>query len=124
MTVATRADAPHFEVDAYSFHPLAVPSRGSKELAIWALSAGPGAFSPAHHHDREVVFVVNSGRMAATIGGADVAAGPGDAIIVPAQATFELRNASDTEPASLTVTTTVGMQATMGGNTFPPPWSV
>ena len=57
-------------------------------------------------------------------GAETVGAGPGDAIIIPAQELFELSNASDSEPASLIVTTTVGMQATMDGNTFPPPWSL
>jgi mannose-6-phosphate isomerase-like protein (cupin superfamily) len=124
MTVSTRADAPQFDVDDYSFHPLAVPSRGSKELAIWHLDAAAGAFSPAHHHDREVIFVIRTGRMAANVGGQDVEAGPGDAIIVPADTTFALRNASADEPATLTVVTTAGMRATMDGNTFSPPWSL
>ena len=124
MSLATHADAPEFTVGDYTFHPLAVPSRGSKEIASWALQAAPGASSPEHHHSHEVIFVVNSGRMTARIGADTVEAGPGDAIIVPAHELFELRNASASDPASLTVTTTVGMQATMDGNTFPPPWSV
>jgi mannose-6-phosphate isomerase-like protein (cupin superfamily) len=123
MTVSTQAEATRFEVDAYAFYPLAVPSRGSKELAIWHLDAAGGAVSPPHHHDREVIFVVKTGRMAATIGGLQVEAGPGDALIVPANTTFDLRNASADEPATLTVVATAGMQATMDGNTFQPPWT-
>lgn len=124
MTLSTHADAPRFDVDAYAFYPLAVPSRGSTELAVWTVNAGPGASSAPHHHDREVVFTIVTGRMAARVGGIDVEAGPGDAIIVPANAMFELRNASTDLPASMTVITTAGMQATMGGNTFNPPWTL
>ncbi|TCO53427.1 cupin domain-containing protein [Actinocrispum wychmicini] len=124
MSLSTRADAPRFESDAYTFYPLAVPSRGSKELAIWHLDAGAGATSPPHQHDREVVFVVKTGRMAATIGEEELAAGPGDAFIVPSHTMFALRNASAVEPATLTVITTVGMRAIMDGNSFPPPWSL
>jgi mannose-6-phosphate isomerase-like protein (cupin superfamily) len=124
MALSTHADAKKFDVDKYSFYPLAVPSRGSKELAVWHLDAGAGATSPAHHHDREVVFVVKTGRMAANVGGEDVEAGPGDAIIVPGNTSFALRNASADEPATLTVVTTAGMRAVMDGNAFPPPWSL
>jgi mannose-6-phosphate isomerase-like protein (cupin superfamily) len=124
MTVSTRSDAQRFDVDEYAFYPLAVPSRGSKELAVWTVDANAGAVSPAHHHDREVVFAITSGRMAAKVGELDVEAGPGDAIIVPANTTFELRNASADTPASMTVIATAGMQATMGGNTFSPPWTL
>ena len=42
MALSTHADAKKFDVDKYSFFPLAVPSRGSKELAIWHLDAGAG----------------------------------------------------------------------------------
>lgn len=124
MTVATRADAPRFEVDAYEFRPLAVPSRGSKELAVWAIDAGPGADGVPHQHDREAVFVVNTGRMAGEIAGVSFEAGPGDAIIVPANVTFALRNASAEEPASLTVTAPIGMQAILDGKTFSAPWTL
>lgn len=124
MALATVADAQQFEVDLYTFHPLAVPSRGTKEIAIWHVNAAPGATSPAHHHDREVIFVVKTGTMAATVGGEDVTAGPGDAIIVPGETTFQLRNASAEEPATVTVVSTAGMQATFDGQTFPPPWTV
>ncbi|MCE7012116.1 cupin domain-containing protein [Kibdelosporangium philippinense] len=124
MTVATRAEAPHFEVEGYEFHPLAVPSRGSKELAVWSISAAPGASSTPHQHDREVVFIVTTGQMTGSIGGETFQADPGDAIIVPAHTDFTLGNASPTEPASLTVSTTAGMQAIVEGNSLQPPWSM
>ncbi|GAB3884076.1 cupin domain-containing protein [Kibdelosporangium lantanae] len=124
MALTTIADAASYDVDGYTFRPLAVPSRGTKELAIWHLEAHPGASSTPHHHDREVIFVVKTGAMAGTVGDQDVHAGPGDAIIVPGETMFSLRNASTTEPATLTVVATVGMQAILDGNVITPPWTV
>jgi mannose-6-phosphate isomerase-like protein (cupin superfamily) len=123
VTIATHAEAPRFESGAFEFFPLAVPSRGSKELAVWCVNAGPGAASPPHQHDREVIFVVRSGRLTATIGELEAEAGPGDALIVPPATDFALRNLI-TEPASATVATTAGMQAIIGSDKFPPPWSI
>lgn len=121
MTVSTRSDAPRFDVEGYSFFPLAVPSRGSKELAVWSIEVAPGAASPPHQHDREVIFVVATGRMIATIDGVEGEAGPGDAVIVPAHVDFTLNNASTEQPASMTVAATIGMQAIMNGNAIQPP---
>lgn len=123
MPLSTIADAPVFDLNGFTFHPLAVPSRGSAELAIWALNLGPGVQSEAHSMDREEVFIVNSGRISATIAGEELTAEAGDAIIVPPNTVLELRNASADEPARATAVTSVGMLATLGGDTFPPPWA-
>lgn len=123
MTVATRADAATFARDGFTFRPLAVPSRGSRELAVWTLEAAPGAHGAPHTLDREEIFVVESGRIAATVDGEAVALGAGDALVVPAGALFELRAE---EPARLTVCTSAGVQARLasGGAAFPPPWAL
>ncbi|MEY9926481.1 quercetin dioxygenase-like cupin family protein [Catenulispora sp. GP43] len=123
MPLATLADAPRFARDGFTFRPLAVPSRGSAELAVWALELEPGAVSEAHSVDREEVFVVVSGTVAATVAGREATAGPGDAIIVPAHADLRIRNASDQDPARLTVATSVGMRAIVDGAPFTPPWA-
>ncbi|PWI44895.1 cupin domain-containing protein [Streptomyces sp. ICBB 8177] len=123
MPLSTLAGAPVFDRDGFTFRPLAVPSRGSAELALWALDLSPGACSETHHMDREEVFVVVSGSVSATVAGQDVTAGPGDAVIVPANAVLRIRNASAEDPASLTAVTSVGMKATVDGATFLPPWA-
>lgn len=123
MPLSTLAAAPVFDLEGFTFRPLAVPSRGSAELAIWTLDLAPGAQSEPHSMDREEVFVVISGRVSATVDGVSVLAGPGDAIVVPANAELQLGNASSDEPAQATAVTSVGMIATVGGNTFPPPWA-
>lgn len=123
MPVSTLAGAKAFERDGFTFRPLAVPSRGSTELALWALEFAPGAASEVHRMDREEIFVVVSGTVSATIAGEELSAGPGDAIIVPAGAVLQIRNADTGAPASLTAVTSAGMRATVGDATFTPPWS-
>lgn len=123
MPLSTLAAAPVFDVEGFTFRPLAVPSRGSSELAIWALDVAPGARSEPHSMDREEVFVIISGSIAATVDGQEVLAGPGDAIVVPPHAELQLGNASADKPARVTAATSVGMIATLGGNSFPPPWA-
>ncbi|ONI87475.1 cupin [Actinosynnema sp. ALI-1.44] len=122
--LTTRATAQRFDIDGYEVHPVAAPSRGSSELAVWSIRATPGAASVTHQHDREVVFVVSTGRMVAVIGDERFEAGPGDAFIVPPKTDFTLSNASADDPASLTVATTVGMHAFVDGEAFPPPWTL
>lgn len=121
--LSTLADAPRFARDGFTFRPLAVPSRGSTELAVWALDLEPGAASEAHSMDREEVFVVISGEVAATVAGREATAGPGDAIIVPPHAGLRIRNASAENPARLTVATSAGMRAVVDGVPFTPPWA-
>jgi quercetin dioxygenase-like cupin family protein len=123
MPLSTLADAPRFARDGFTFSPLAVPSRGSTELAVWALDLEPGAVSETHSMDREEVFVVVSGAVRATVGDREVHAGPGDAVIVPPHATLRIGNADAAEPARLTAVTSVGMKATVGGAAFAPPWA-
>jgi quercetin dioxygenase-like cupin family protein len=124
MPHATLADAPVFSRDGFTFRPLAVPSRGSSELAVWQLESAPGAASAPHTLDREEVFVVAAGRMRATVGAAEHVLAAGDALIVPAGELFRLSNDDPSAPAQLTVCTRAGIQATIGGETITPPWSL
>lgn len=121
--LAALADAPHFARDGFTFRPLAVPSRGSTELAAWALDMEPGARSETHSMDREEVFIVISGTVTATVAEREVIAGPGDAIIVPPHAALRIGNADAEVPARLTAVTSVGMRALVGGVPFTPPWA-
>lgn len=123
MPHATLADAPTFGRDGFTFRPLAVPSRGSSELAVWALEAAPGAAGEPHSLDREEVFVLLEGAVSATVGDAEHVLAPGDALIVPPGTPLALRNdAAGT--ARLTVCTSAGMQAQIGGDSFAPPWTL
>lgn len=122
MPVNTLAEAKKIEFHGLTAHPMAVPSRGSAELAIWYLEVPPGLRGEEHTVDREEVFVVRSGRMSATIGGDPCEAGPGDVVIVPPGVPFSMLN-DGSEPARLVVCTSVGVRATLNGRTVVPPWS-
>ncbi|HST42713.1 MAG TPA: cupin domain-containing protein [Conexibacter sp.] len=123
MPLATLAEAPTFAREGFTFRPLAVPSRGSTELAVWALEAAPGARSEPHSLDREEVFVLATGALAATVGEERHALAAGDALIVPPGTPLQLRN-DGAETALLTVCTSAGMRAQLNGEAFTPPWAL
>ena len=123
MPLSTASDAPTYDADGFVFRPLAVPSRGSTEIAVWEVTGEPGARSVVHSMDREEVFVVVEGVLGATVAGAELRAGAGDALTVPAGAALQVWNAGDGGPLRLTACTSRGMRATVDGATFAPPWA-
>jgi mannose-6-phosphate isomerase-like protein (cupin superfamily) len=123
MPVASLSEAPEFALGDAVFRSLAVPSRGSTQFAIWALELAPGMTGEAHSLDCEEVLVIHSGRISATVGTQEIQAGPGDAVIVPAQTSFVLRNATSA-PVHATAITSAGFRATLGDKTLNPPWSL
>jgi mannose-6-phosphate isomerase-like protein (cupin superfamily) len=69
------------------------------------------------------VFVVLEGTASVRIASHDSQAGAGDAIVVPADADFELANAG-AGPLRLLCCLPVGGQARLAdGSTFTPPWA-
>jgi mannose-6-phosphate isomerase-like protein (cupin superfamily) len=122
MPVSTLAEAKKIEFHGLTARPIAVPSRGTAELAIWHLAVGPGVSGEEHTVDREEVFVVRSGRLAGTLGGEPCEVGPGDALIVPPGVPFALGN-DGRVPAEVVVCTSAGIRATLNGQTVLPPWS-
>jgi quercetin dioxygenase-like cupin family protein len=122
MPVSRLADANRIEFHGLTARPIAVPSRGSTELAVWHLEVAPGVRGEEHTVDREEVFVVRSGRLSGTLGGEPCAAGPGDALIVPPDVPFLLGN-DGAESARVVVCTSAGVRATLDGRTVVPPWS-
>ncbi len=117
------AEAPAFDRHGFIFRPLAAPSRGSTELAVWTVDIAPGLVSEAHSMDREEVFVVVAGQISATVGGEEIDAVAGDAVIIPANTLLQLRNSCPDSHATITAMTSVGMQARIGDATFSPPWA-
>jgi len=122
MTLSTLSGAPVIENGGFVFRPLAVPSRGSRELAVWSLEVAPGAESDAHTASREEVFLLRSGTIAIEVGDDVHKPSPGDAVIAPPDTHLRLRNVGG-EPASLTVCTSKGIQGTLNGQTITPPWA-
>jgi quercetin dioxygenase-like cupin family protein len=124
MTVATLADAQVHEFDGTTFRSLAVPSRGSSELAVWRAEVPPGKTGAEHSLTHEEVLVVVKGALSATIGGQVCVAGPGDALIFPAHTPGTIGNASDSEPLEFLCCTTAGVKGFIGETTITPPWSL
>jgi quercetin dioxygenase-like cupin family protein len=122
MPVSTLAQARTIEFHGLTARPIAVPSRGTSELAIWHLEIAPGVRGEEHTVDREEVFVVRSGWLSGALGGEVFTIGPGDALIVPRDVPFHLSNDAD-EPAHLVVCTSAGIRATLNGRTVVPEWS-
>ncbi|MEV8634752.1 cupin domain-containing protein [Streptosporangium sp. NPDC051023] len=123
MTIANLLDAPVFDNGGITMRSLAVPSRGSSELAIWSFDMAPGAAGAEHTVDREEVFVAQSGRIVGVLGGVEHVIEAGDALIVAPNIPFSLRNDSQTERATGTVCTSAGIKATLNGQTILPPWA-
>ncbi|MDN3356614.1 cupin domain-containing protein [Actinomadura sp. DC4] len=122
MPVSTIAGAKKIEFHGLTARPIAVPSRGTAELAIWHLDVDPGVRGEEHTVDHEEVFVIKAGRLRGTLGGEPCEAGPGDALIVPPGVPFALGNDGD-ETASAVVCTSAGVRANLNGATIVPPWS-
>ncbi|NQX26019.1 cupin domain-containing protein [Microbacteriaceae bacterium VKM Ac-2854] len=123
MPLATLVDAPEFALGALRVRSLAVPSRGSVELATWRVDLPAGSTSGAHSISNEQVVVVGSGSITALIGDDVLVAGPGDALALPTDTVLELRNDGD-GPADAIVISPAGFTATAGGHTFTPRWAL
>lgn len=106
----------------FTFTTLATPSLGSPQLAIWTVSAPARSTSPEHRMSHDEVFVVQAGRLVASVAGERIELAPGDALTVPAGADFQLANPFD-EPAQAVACTSAGMQATIGDRVVNPPWA-
>lgn len=123
MTVATLAGAPEFSRGGVRFRPLGVPSRGSAELAVWALEVAPGEVGEAHRVSKEEIFVLHAGEVAFTLDGEPHHLTPGDAFILPPDREFNLSNPGR-ETAHLTVCTSRGIQGVLAtGEKISPPWA-
>ncbi|GIH73333.1 cupin domain-containing protein [Sphaerimonospora thailandensis] len=124
MTVSKGVDAPAIEFDGVTFRPLAVPSRGTKELAVWRAELPPGRTGAEHTVTREEVLLVVKGTVSGVIDGEPCVAGPGDVIIFPADTVGQFGNASHTEPVEFVCCTSAGVQGLVGDEKITPPWSV
>jgi quercetin dioxygenase-like cupin family protein len=105
------------EFGGFEFRSLAVPSRGSAEIALWTVDVPEGGDGTPHRASKEEVFYVLSGSV--TIQGQT--AGAGDAIVVPPDTELSLTGG----PARVLVATSVGIRGTLAdGRTITPPWSL
>jgi mannose-6-phosphate isomerase-like protein (cupin superfamily) len=106
------------------FTPIASPSRGTSETAVWRTRVLPHMPGTVHHMTREEIFVAVAGTGVVTIGEETHALAPGDAFAVPAFTDFKLECSGDM-PFEAIVVLPVGGRAVVGTNpAFAPPWSL
>jgi quercetin dioxygenase-like cupin family protein len=122
MTVISSSTAPTFEEGGSFVTGLASPSRGSHEISAWRLRLAPGAASPVHTLTHEEVFIALSGSAVATLDGGRHELGPGDALVVSPGERFAIATAGE-EPFEAVACMRCGGLATVGGESFAPPWA-
>ncbi len=123
MPVLRAPAAATHELGGARFTTLAAPSRGSTDTSVWKVEIRPGTPATPHSLTRQEVFVVLRGTASVQIAGEARQARAGDAIVVPADAEFELANAGS-DSLELLCCMPVGGQARLAdGCTFVPPWA-
>ena len=123
MPVIQAPAVPTHSLGGTSFTSLATPSRGSTDVSLWRVAIAPGTAPTPHSLTREEIFVVLAGTAEVIIDGSQATAEAGDAIVVPPETQFSLRNADD-EPLELLCCLPIGGQARLkDGSLFTPPWA-
>lgn len=123
MAVITAPRTPTHELPGAKFTSLCTPQRGASETSVWLVELVPGTPPTPHQVTREEVFVVLAGTARVNLAGTESTAQTGDAIVVPANTSFEI-SAAGTAPVRAICCLPVGGQARLpGGQTFTPPWA-
>ncbi|HEY6724903.1 MAG TPA: cupin domain-containing protein [Polyangiaceae bacterium] len=123
MPVLHAPERPTHELPGAKFTALSTPARGAVDNSIWTVELAPGTPATPHQVTREEVFVVLSGTATVRLAGVEASASPGDAIVVPANTSFEI-SARGSEPLRALCCLPVGGQARLpDGQTFTPPWA-
>lgn len=123
MPVLMPSDARHHDLPGARFHSYVAPARGSVQLCAWRVELDAGTTGAAHMVSHEEVFLVLSGTPTLTVEDERQRLEPGAVALAPAGSTVCLDNEADTA-ASLWVTTSVGLTATMpSGQRVVPPWT-
>lgn len=123
MPVLHAPDRHTHELPGAKFTSLSTPTRGAVETSVWTVEMEPGRPAVPHQVTREEVFVVLAGAATVRLAGVEASASPGDAIVVPANTTFEI-SARGSEPLRAVCCLPVGGQARLpDGQTFTPPWA-
>lgn len=113
-----------FQIHGVDFHSFAASHTGSRSLAAWRADFAPRTPGQPHSMSEEEVLYVLEGRLDVEVDDDAFTACAGDAVLVPAGATFRVSNNEDST-ARAWVTTVPGMRATMaeGGEVLSPPWA-
>jgi quercetin dioxygenase-like cupin family protein len=122
MPIIRGADAVTYEIHGVSFLAYANPATGSSQLSAWTTHIPAGTVGVPHTISHEEVFRLVTGRLRLTIDGEVADLEVGDVAVAPPGSTIGVDNIGD-ETASMWVTTSVGLRATMAdGSELAPPW--
>ncbi len=124
MPLIRKSEAPTFTTPNAVMVGHAGPSLGSADLSMWQVRMEPAAAGPAHLVDRDQVYLVTAGSLTILADGAESRALAGDAVIIPAGATRQIRNQGES-PAVAIACMTAGGRATLpdGADRGPLPWA-
>jgi mannose-6-phosphate isomerase-like protein (cupin superfamily) len=112
------------DIPGVRFAPIAAPSRGTAENAMWRAIVAPHAEGLLHHMTREEIILAVAGEGRIRIGDDSHPLRPGDAFAVPAFTDFQLEAAGDTPFEAVVVLPVGGRGVIAGRPAFVPPWSV
>ena len=124
MPLMNNANPPTFDMPGVRFAPIASPSRGSRESAMWRARVTPHTIGVLHHMTREEIILAVAGEGVIRIGDETHALSPGDAFAVPAFTDFRLEAAGDTPFEAVVVLPVGGRGVIEGEPSFTPLWSL
>ena len=123
MPFIAAAQAPQFELHGAAFVGLASPHRGATDNAVWMVTLLDSGQAVPHRLTREETLVCIEGRALATLSGDVFEMTPGNAIVIPRDTEFSIRN-PHAAPFRAVAVLPVGGQVTIAGQPpFTPPWA-
>jgi mannose-6-phosphate isomerase-like protein (cupin superfamily) len=117
-------NAPTYDMPGVRFAPIAAPSRGSRENAVWRARVTPHEAGVLHHMTREEIILAVAGEGVVRIGDETHPLLPGNAFAVPAFTDFRLECVGDVPFEAVVVLPVGGRGVIAGEPSFAPPWSL
>jgi quercetin dioxygenase-like cupin family protein len=124
MPVIRHAESRQTETPAAIMTTLASPTQGGAGHAVWRVDMRPGSSGPAHAVDAEQVWTVLEGRATVELDGDTLAVGPGDTLVMPADAPRRVSTCPESGFAAV-VAAPAGMRAYLldgNGDKLVPAW--
>jgi len=91
MPVIRRAETRRIETPNAVMTTLASPTQGGAGQAVWRVDMRPGQAGPLHAIDTEQVWTVLDGGATVELDGTALTVGPGDTLVLPADAPRRVR---------------------------------
>ncbi|MEV4612752.1 cupin domain-containing protein [Kitasatospora sp. NPDC049258] len=122
MPVVRSTEPTVHELHGARFLSYAATATGSTELSAWRLELPAGSVGLEHTVSKEELFHILAGSPIVSLDGERITLAPGDTAIAPAGTRLSI--ATTDRPATLWVTTSTGLTATLpDGTVIAPPWA-